>query len=162
MVISMSPRPVSPATRFAENTATLYRNSIGHGSVACEGRHGSPHAIWPNAMPSANDNVAANQLQGHAGTISECSTCHTSLPLTLDGPHGININSRSCNLGHDHFYERNPNTCRSCHGMKLGGTVLSETSSARDYLRDDQDGGGRTIHLAKGTTVSCDLCHRKS
>ncbi len=86
--------------RFAENPATLYRNSLGHGNVACEGCHGSTHAIWPNAMPSANDNVAAIQLQGHAGTISECSTCHTSLPLTLDGPHGMhNVNSREWNTG---------------------------------------------------------------
>jgi len=152
--------------RFAENTDTLYRNSLGHGGVACEGCHGSTHAIWPNALPTANDNVAANQLQGHSGTISECSVCHTSLPLTLNGPHGMhNVNSRAWNLGHEDFYERNPSACRACHGQNLEGTVLSQTAADRDYLRDDEDddddGGAQTIHLVKGTAVSCSLCHDK-
>ncbi len=146
--------------RFAENTDTLYRNSLGHGKVACEGCHGSTHAIWPNALASANDNVAANQLQGHAGTISECGTCHTSLPLTLNGPHGMhNVNSRGWNLEHEDFYERNPDACRACHGQNLEGTVLSQTAADRDFLSDDD--GNRSIHLVKGTPVSCDMCHRK-
>jgi hypothetical protein len=154
--------------RFAENTNTLYRNSLGHGDVACEGCHGSTHAIWPNALPSANDNLAANQLQGHAGTITECSTCHTSLPLTLDGPHGMhNVNSPGWNQEHEEFYERNPNACRACHGQNLEGTVLSQTAADRDFLRDDEgdddhsDSKGGSIHLSKGTPVSCDLCHEK-
>ena len=155
--------------RFAENTDTLYRNSLGHGGVACEGCHGSTHAIWPNAMPSANDNLAAVQLQGHAGTITECSSCHTSLPLTLDGPHGMhNVNSEAWNLEHEDFYERDPDACRACHGVNLEGTVLSRTAADRVYLRDDEDdddddegGGAQTINLAKGTEVSCSLCHEK-
>lgn len=146
--------------RFAENTGALYRNSLGHGGVACEGCHGSTHAIWPNALPSANDNLAATQLQGHAGTISECGTCHTSLPRTLDGPHGMhNVNDRGWNLGHEHFYESNPGSCRACHGQNLEGTVLSQTAADRDFMRDDD--GNQSIHLSKGTAVSCDLCHRK-
>ena len=154
--------------RFAENPDTLYRNSLGHGGVACEGCHGSTHAIWPNALPSANDNLAAVQLQGHAGTITECSSCHTSLPLTLNGPHGMhNVNSRTWNLEHEDFYERDPNACRACHGVNLEGTVLSRTAADRVYLRDDEDddddegGGAQTINLAKGTEVSCNLCHEK-
>ena len=158
--------------RFAENSNTLYRNSLGHGDVACEGCHGSTHAIWPNALPSANDNRAANQLQGHAGTITECSTCHTRLPLTLDGPHGMhNVNSTGWNLEHEDFYEKSPDACRACHGQNLEGTVLSQTAADRDFLRDDEDGDdddsddgdskGGTIHLSKGTPVSCDLCHEK-
>jgi hypothetical protein len=146
--------------RFAENTNTLYRNSLGHGDVACEGCHGSTHAIWPNALASANDNVAATQLQGHTGSIIECSVCHTSLPRTLKGPHGMhNVNDPGWNLGHEDFYEDNPNACRACHGENLEGTVLSRTAAARDYLRDDD--GNKTIHLAKGTQVSCTLCHEK-
>ena len=146
--------------RFAENDNTLYRNSLGHGDVACEGCHGSTHAIWPNALASANDNLAAIQLQGHTGSIIECSACHTSLPLTLNGPHGMhNVNSTGWNLEHEDFYEKNPNACRACHGRNLEGTVLSRTAEDRDYLRDDD--GDRTIHLAGGTPVSCDLCHEK-
>lgn len=157
---------LSDNKRFAENANTLYRNSLGHGGVACEGCHGSTHAIWPNALPTANDNIAANQLQGHSGTISECGVCHTSLPLTLDGPHGMhNVNSREWNLEHEDFYEANPAACRACHGRNLEGTVLSRTAADRDYLRDDEDdddeGGARTIHLVKGSAVSCSLCHDK-
>ena len=59
--------------RFAEEPGKLYRKSKGHGGLACEACHGSTHAIW---SANANDNVAATQLQGHAGTIGECSTCH--------------------------------------------------------------------------------------
>lgn len=161
--------------RFAENDDTLYRNSLGHGGVACEGCHGSTHAIWPNAMPNANDNVAAIQLQGHAGTISECSTCHTSLPPTMNGPHGMhNVNSRVWTGEHEDFYERNPNACRACHGRNLEGTVLSVTAADRVYLLDDEDeeededdddddgnSGSNTISVSKGTQVSCDLCHEK-
>ncbi|MEW8646067.1 MAG: cytochrome C [Candidatus Thiodiazotropha endolucinida] len=146
--------------RFAENSATLYRNSLGHGGVACEGCHGSTHAIWPNPLASANDNLAAIQLQGHAGTLSECSSCHTSLPLTLDGPHGMhNVNSRGWNLEHEEFYEDNPNACRSCHGQNLEGTVLSMTAADRTFLSDDD--GERTRFVAKGTPVSCTLCHER-
>ena len=146
--------------RFAENTDTLYRNSLGHGAVACEACHGSPHAIWPNALASANDNLTAIQLQGHAGTISDCSTCHTSLPLTLNDPHGMhNVNSTGWTLEHEDFYENNSSSCRACHGLNLEGTVLSRTAADRDYLRDDD--GDSIIHLAKGTPVSCSLCHEK-
>jgi len=73
---------VSPGSRFGENES-LYRLSgnadgsgKGHGGLMCEGCHGSTHAIWPNANDNANDNVAAKQLQGHTGSIIQCSTCH--------------------------------------------------------------------------------------
>jgi hypothetical protein len=83
-----------PATaitkRFAENDNTLYRNSLDkHANIGCESCHGSPHAIWPNRNPNANDNVTAIQLQGHAGTITECTTCHEANSFTkgtLGGP----------------------------------------------------------------------------
>lgn len=49
-----------------------------HGQVACGACHGAAHAIWPNRDPSANDNVTALQLQGHAGYIDDCSVCHSA------------------------------------------------------------------------------------
>ncbi len=49
-----------------------------HGQVACGACHGAAHAIWPNRDPSANDNVTATQLQGHAGYIDDCSVCHSA------------------------------------------------------------------------------------
>jgi hypothetical protein len=67
-----------------------------------------------------------------------------------------NVNSDAWNLNHEDFYERNPNTCKGCHGQNLQGTVLSRAATNRVYLRND-DGG--TISVARGTPVSCTLCH---
>lgn len=147
--------------RFAENDGELYRESLGHGGVACAGCHGSTHAIWPNGDPLANDNVTATQLQGHTGTVAECSTCHEdgSLPLTLDGPHGIhNVADRRWNLDHEDFYERNPSACQACHGRDLRGTALSRAQAPRSYQRDDEDGND-VVQVARGEAVGCALCH---
>jgi mono/diheme cytochrome c family protein len=57
----------------------LFKDSLDrHGHMPCESCHGSTHAIWPNPNPYANDNVTAMQLQGHTGTILECTVCHTA------------------------------------------------------------------------------------
>jgi hypothetical protein len=167
--------PIVPSnTRFAENMVTadpnpndafdptgnpmLYRVSTGHGGVFCEGCHGATHGIWPNKNPDANDNVAAMQLQGHAGTIIECSVCHGNANLgnTLDGPHGMHAVGRTdfADGGHENLAERNPNACRACHGQNGEGTVLSRTAADRDF-RGMEDGG----LVAKGTPVTCTMCH---
>ena len=79
-----------------------------------------------------------------------------------------NVNSTGWNLEHEEFYERNPDACRACHGQNLEGTVLSTTAADRVYLTDededeDEDGDSRsqTLAVARGTQVSCDLCHEK-
>lgn len=145
----------APASRFAEN-ASLYRLSSGHGGVMCKACHGATHAEWPNALAGANDNVAANQLQGHTGTIVECSVCHTAGSIgnnSLGGPHGMHVvnDSRFANGGHEDLAERNPNACRACHGQRGEGTVLSRVAATRTF-------DNRT--LVKGTPVTCSLCHR--
>lgn len=144
--------------RFAENTNTLYRFSKGHSNVACENCHGSTHAEWPNAIASANDNLASIKLQGYVGKIMECTACHRagSLPRTTNGPHGLhNINdSRWYNDGHENFYENDPNSCRACHGLTLAGTPLARVPVARSFTVDGQ---ARTF--AKGDLVRCDKCH---
>ena len=96
--------------------------------MLCQGCHGGTHAEWPNPNPAANDNVAASQLQGHAGTLVECTTCHAanSLGLTLNGPHGMHpVNDRNWNLKHKSVAENNRDTCRACHGMRGEGTPLA-------------------------------------
>ena len=149
------------ASRFAENE-TLFRLSgnddgsgKGHGGIMCEGCHGSTHAIWPNANPDANDNVAANQLQGHAGTISECATCHTGeLGNTLEGPHGLHpvgSSTRFARGGHEDLAEDDPNACRACHGRNGEGTVLSKLPVERQL-------NGR--NYPAGHEVGCTECHR--
>ena len=146
--------------RFAENSNTLFRFSKGHGNLACESCHGSTHAIWPNDDPTANDNITATQLQGHAGTIIECGTCHGqgSLPLTTDGPHGLhNVDDlRWVDESHGNFYERDKNGCKACHGLDLMGTPLAKTAASRSFRVEDN-----TVTFAKGDLVSCDRCHER-
>ncbi len=56
----------------------LYRLSKGHGGTYCAGCHDSPHAIAPSREP--NDGIKFTELQGHTGTLSECTVCHASMP----------------------------------------------------------------------------------
>jgi len=149
----------APSSRFAENQS-LYRLSKGHGGVLCQGCHGGTHAEWPNPNAAANDNVAAQQLQGHAGTLIECTACHAanSLGLTLNGPHGMHaVNDRTWNLNHKNVAEGNKDACRACHGMKGEGTPLARVAATRTLLADDD--GAKTITLQAGTPVRCNHCH---
>jgi len=152
-----------PNSRFASNES-LYRlsggdngNDKGHGGLSCEGCHGSTHAIWPNANPYANDNKLAKDLQGHSGTIIECSTCHEgNLGNTLAGPHGMHPvgNTSFSDGGHEDMAEDNKNACRACHGLNGEGTVLSRVAADRVLSNED-----KTVYLKKGEVVSCSLCH---
>jgi hypothetical protein len=144
--------------RFAEDTNTLFRFSKGHGEIACEGCHGSTHAIWPNADDGANDNQAVMRLQGYIGTIIECNVCHESgsFPRTINGPHGLhNVNdSHWYDDGHEDFYENNKNNCKACHGEDLKGTPLAKIPNSRSFRVED-----KTVNYAKGDLVRCDDCH---
>jgi hypothetical protein len=176
-----SAKPIVPTNkRFAENTIAasfngfanpgagnqkLYRVSTGHGGVMCEGCHGATHAEWDaDSSPLQNDNVTGNQLQGHSGTVSECSTCHTTSAMsasTQGGPHGMHLvnDSRFWKEAHKSLAEsenRKPNggTCGSCHGADHKGTVLSRTPVTRTF---NVEGSNRTVQA--GDPVACDLCH---
>jgi hypothetical protein len=143
--------------RFAENDRKLFRFSKGHGGVACEGCHNSTHAIWENPDATHNDNVAARQIQGHAGTLVECSACHPrgALPLTLSGPHGMhNVADPRWTKEHHDLVERNLPKCAACHGKDFRGTVLSRTAAVRTWSTDY---GTRTV--PKGHAVGCHDCH---
>lgn len=172
----------SPGSRFAENQAVnsggdnvdvLYRLSQGHGGVMCEGCHNSTHAVWPNQNPFANDNIAANQLQGHSGTLAECDTCHTGdLGNTLAGPHGMHavgvLGLEFADGGHERLAKDDPDACRACHGTNGDGTVLSRVATNRSFVIEECERGelcpqgevkNFTVNLARGTEVSCTLCH---
>jgi hypothetical protein len=142
------------SSRFAENTNALFRYSKGHGGVACEGCHNSTHAIWPNPTDLHNDNVAARQLQGHSGTVAECTTCHGAgtLALNLNGPHGMHVvnDSRWTRGGHGSVAKQSKQACAACHGTDYRGTVLSRTATQRAW-------SSRTV--AKGVAVGCYDCH---
>jgi len=175
--------PIVPTNkRFAENTVPdtfdgmvnpgagnpmLYRVSKGHEGVFCEACHGSTHGIWPNGNPNANDNVAAMQLQGHTGTISECSACHTGdLGNNLDGPHGMHpVGSAGNDFadgGHDSLAEDNPDACRACHGQNGEGTVLSAMHTDRVLDCDESTAfcpDGNSQLFPEGYQVTCTDCH---
>ena len=170
--------PIVPVNkRFAENTVDtgspaagnpmLYRVSKGHGGVFCEGCHGATHGIWPNNNPLANDNVAATQIQGHSGTIAECSACHTGdLGNTLDGPHGMhpigNAGASFADGGHADLAEDNPDACRACHGRNGEGTVLSAMAIDRVLECDERTSfcpGGESVLFPQDHQVGCVECH---
>jgi hypothetical protein len=155
------------ASRFAENPGALYRNSLDdHAGIACEACHGSPHAIWPNRNPNANDNVTAIQLQGHAGTIRECTVCHepNSFPNgTLEGPHGMHpvndpnwIKSKGDFYHEDFVWNNGEDQCAACHGADHRGTRLSRVPV--DRVLRDADGVVRAT-VAAGDIITCGLCH---
>lgn len=143
----------------------LYRVSKGHGGLFCETCHGSTHGIWPNKNDLANDNVAANQLQGHKGSIIECDTCHSgSLGNTLNGPHGLHPvgDSSFARGGHENLAESNRNACRACHGKNGEGTVLSRMATDRSLECDESTSfcpGGNSAVFPKAHMVGCTECH---
>ncbi len=145
--------------RFATNPDTpvkgksLYRFSTGHGKLQCSACHGSTHAIYESAR--AEDNKQSIAAQGHAGTIAECTACHTTVPRTTSGgPHGMHTVGQDWVKMHEDVAEKNSASCRECHGADYRGSVLSKTFAARTFSVEH---GTKTF--AKGHMVSCYDCH---
>lgn len=133
--------------------ADLYRFSAGHGSVYCSACHGSPHAEYPTLQ--ANDSVYPKHLQGYDAKITECSVCHTSVPLTANGgPHGLHTIGQSWVGGHEDYAERNLAACAYCHGANYRGTALSEAKAARTFRTEN---GTKTFPA--GHQFNCYDCH---
>ncbi len=138
-----SASPISrPTSRFAENRSTSYRFSTGHGGLLCQDCHGSTHAEWTVADPAANDNVAAMQLQGHTGTLSECSTCHANgtLPLSARGPHGMHL-------------VNDPRWARGGHGA-LSRRGRPHVAHRRQPDRHLPQGRGHRLHALPRTALA--------
>jgi len=144
--------------RFAEQPATLYRNSVGHGAMTCISCHGSPHAEWPVVTDATHDNNIAGQLQGHAGSIIECRSCHDdAIGLTMDGPHGLhNVDDDGWIAGHGSFFDKlGAESCQVCHGLDLLGGRLSRVAAPRSFTLPD----ARTIDYVDDAMVGCGDCH---
>jgi len=142
-------------TRFATNANTpqpgisLYRFSRGHGNMQCEACHGSTHAIYP--AHTADNNLSID-LQGHAGTIGECKTCHATIPTTVNGgPHGMHPVGDYWVSAHRAAARSNLAQCATCHGATYRGTILSKTWTSRSFYN------GKSY--TKGSIVSCYDCH---
>lgn len=147
-------------TKFATNPNTpmsgksLYRFSKGHGNLQCEACHGATHAEYPSSH--ANDNVQSIALQGHSGTIAECSACHTTAPTNFTGgPHGMHVTGQDAVRLHEDVAERGTEGCKTCHGADYRGTFLSATSMARTLRIED---GKTKVYTAK-QKVGCYDCH---
>jgi hypothetical protein len=158
----------APGSPFATNANTpaegksLFRFSKGHGGLACSACHGSTHAVYPTS--ERNDNLQSLSLQGHVGTISNCSSCHqndTSHTRTVTGgPHGMHgIGQWWVKEHHDHLPEvndhRDTTACQACHGPDNTGGVLSRALGPRSL----QSEKGGPISYWQGQRVSCYDCH---
>lgn len=145
---------------FATNTnvpivgSNLYRFSTGHGGVYCSACHGSPHAEYPTLQ--ANDRVYPRQLQGYVAKITECTVCHSSVPMTPNsGPHGLHTIGQSWVSAHGDYAERNRATCAYCHGANYRGTSLSIAKVTRTFNIDD----GRSKSFPANHQFNCYDCH---
>lgn len=145
---------------------SLYRFSAGHQDLQCSMCHGSPHAIYPSFHH--NDNVQNEVLQGHEGTLAECTACHKTQPRTfLGGPHGmhpVGVSLFSVKTDHQEQWFHGQakedgsvglQSCKACHGDNYRGTVLSRAHA--DRVIDTEEYG--TKHLWRGETIGCYTCH---
>jgi PKD repeat protein len=138
---------------------SLYRFSIGHGGLQCSACHGSTHAEFPSSH--VNDNVRNIALQGHAGVLSECTACHTSMPTnSASGPHGMHPVGQTWVSRHHKGISEGPmpNQCKPCHGTDGRGTVLSRMLADRTLNLDDA--GTQTFF--RGAIIGCYTCHNGS
>jgi hypothetical protein len=84
----------------------LYRNSLGHGSMACPACHGSPHAMYPSR--EASDNYQPVQYQNFSSkikSIGSCGYCHDS---SRGG--GADLSE-----AHGGSHPEHQNACHVCH-----------------------------------------------
>lgn len=134
---------------------SLYRFSQGHGNIECSGCHGSQHAEFPTNQ--ANDNVYSTNLQGYAGRLTECATCHgTSLATTGNGgPHGMHTVGQAWVTGHESYANANRTACAYCHGSTYKGSSLSQLLTAKTFNAGEY--GTKTF--SAGHQISCYDCH---
>lgn len=132
---------------------SLYRESTGHGGLACAACHGSPHAEYPGR--GGNDDVQSVQVQGHGGSIGDCTACHGgTLTTVTGGPHNMHPVSPEWARRHAEPARQNLAACQSCHGADDRGTVLSRTWGDRRFTAE-----GQTIVAWQGYQMGCYNCH---
>ncbi len=133
----------------------LYRFSTGHGGLQCEACHGSTHAEYPSLH--ADDNTQSIAVQGHAGTVAECTACHKTVPTTVNGgPHGMHTTGNAWVKSHQDAAEHGGSaSCTYCHGTTSAGTPLSAIKVAKTI----NAGEFGTKNWPAGYQVSCYSCH---
>ena len=96
-------------------------------------------------------------VQGHAGTVQECTACHQTVPLTANGgPHGMHsIGNQWVSDHHDLIGSAGgTSTCAYCHGADFRGSPLSAVKTPKTFSVD-----GRSKSYTAGQQVSCYDCH---
>ena len=144
-------RPSPPLPNAPAAGLSLFSASTGHGNLKCEACHGPTHAESPSSI--ANDNVQATTIQGHAGVLVECASCHkgTVPSPTNGGPHGMHIVGQAWVSGHQNVADDGgAASCQPCHGTDYRGTNLSK-------MLTDRTMSGRSFPA--GTVISCYSCH---
>ncbi len=153
---TFSTQPNTPAAGLS-----LFRFSAGHGGLQCEACHGSTHAEFPSTH--TNDNVRNMNLQGHAGVMVECTSCHVTMSVSsstaTNGPHGMHPVGQSWVSGHHDYIQGNLAKCQACHGADNRATVLSSVQGDRT-LTANFDGGTVTLNLFRGALIGCYTCHK--
>ncbi|HMK48941.1 MAG TPA: hypothetical protein VK435_02720 [Thermodesulfovibrionales bacterium] len=142
-------------TSIFSTGSTLYKLAAEHGNIQCEACHGSTHAEYPSA--EANDNVQSILLQGHAGTISDCSVCHpkTMTVTNNGGPHGLHTTGTAWVKSHAVHATQSAQYCATCHGLDYQGTFLSKAATKR-VLRTSAN---KKKTFSKAHIMSCFDCH---
>lgn len=135
---------------------SLYRFSVGHGGLQCSACHGSTHAEFPASH--RNDNIRNTQLQGHAGVLVECTACHVTTPVTVNGgPHGMHpLDQNWVYSHHDAVSVYGKASCQKCHGTDYKGTELSRVHGNRTF----RVGDAGTVSFYRGATIGCYTCHQ--
>ncbi|MDD5295659.1 MAG: Ig-like domain-containing protein [Rhodocyclaceae bacterium] len=146
-------------TRFATVANTpaagfsLFRFSKGHGNLQCEACHGATHAEYPSSH--TNDNLQSISLQGHAGTVHECTACHATVPNTTNGgPHGMHTIGQAWVSGHESAAKAGTAACATCHGATFRGSPLSQVKTAKSLTAES-----KTVAYKAGQPVTCYDCH---
>ncbi len=145
---------VAVNTTFATPTNTaaggfvIFHQATGHGGLACAACHGAGHAEVISSQP--NENVQSQDLQGQAGVLTSCSTCHPTRPSnSAGGPHGLHPVDSQWASNH----ESGRSSCVTCHGTDYRGTVLSWVQQDRTFSVFG------TQHFWPGFQVGCYTCH---
>ncbi len=147
--VSFATNPNTPSAGHS-----LYRYSKGHGGLQCEACHGPTHAIYPSAEPG--DNILSERLQGHSGTVGECTACHKTMTSASGGPHGMHFVGQGWVDRHQYsFISKDGDKCSKCHGDSSEGSEFARAWSDRSFELDN----GNTKTFAKGDKVTCYSCH---
>jgi PKD domain/Bacterial Ig domain len=135
-----------PAAGTNYASAPLFHKSAGHGGLQCAACHGPAHAELSSNRD--NDNAQSIALQGHGGTLTDCTACHTTRPSTsTGGPHGLHPVDSSWASNHE---GGGGSSCAACHGSKFTGTPLAGAAGARAF---------RTRSFWAGFQIGCYSCH---